>query len=119
MNKRLLGEEKETMVCEFLKKHGYHILERNYRNRYGEIDIIAKEQDYLVFIEVKYRKGTGLTYAKEAVNKKKQQQISKVALFYITKEQIFSEYPMRFDVVALDDYHISVIKNAFSYCYSK
>lgn len=55
-NRRAIGTEYETLACEYLTRHGYQILCRNFRCRQGEIDIIARDRDYLVFIEVKYRR---------------------------------------------------------------
>ncbi len=66
MNNRRLGEEKERFVCEWLEGQGYRILERNFRCRTGEIDIVAQEGGYLVFIEVKYRAAGGSGTAQAA-----------------------------------------------------
>lgn len=55
-NRRAIGTEYETLACEYLTRHGYQILCRNFRCRQGEIDIITRDRDYLVFIEVKYRR---------------------------------------------------------------
>ena len=55
-NNRKIGDEKERFACDWLEKHGYHVIERNFRCRSGEIDIVAREGAYLVFIEVKYRR---------------------------------------------------------------
>lgn len=59
MNKRRIGAEYEKIVCDALGRRGVTVVETNYRNRFGEIDIIAKDGEYLCFIEVKYRSGTG------------------------------------------------------------
>lgn len=110
-NTRKIGSEYERVACEYLKKNGYEILEQNFRCRIGEIDIIARDDKYLCFIEVKYRKDSLSGYASEAVNARKQRIIIKVARFYILKHHISDTYPCRFDVVAIDNNNISLLKN--------
>jgi len=113
-NKRQIGTEKEKLAGAFLEKNGYQIIEYNFRCRQGEIDIIAKDGDYLVFCEVKYRSGTKAGTPMEAVDYKKQRIISRCALFYITKKRL-GELPCRFDVVSVTNQGIQVLKNAFDY----
>ena len=71
-NRRAIGTEYETLACEYLTRHGYQILCRNFRCRQGEIDIIARDRDYLVFIEVKYRRDEHEGDPAEAVDARKQ-----------------------------------------------
>jgi len=121
-NKRSLGTIGEQAAVEFLKEKGYTILVQNYRvGRLGEIDIISQESEYLCFIEVKTRTGTGFGLPCEAVNKKKQQSIIRLAQIYI-KEKKFDNKPVRFDIVEVivnaDNENIcikkiNIIKNAF------
>lgn len=66
-DRRTLGKEKELLAAEWMKGHGYEILEMNYRCRQGEVDIVAKDGAYLVFVEVKYRRDAGAGYPAEAV----------------------------------------------------
>ena len=113
-NKRQIGTEKEKLAGAYLEKNGYDIIEYNFRCKQGEIDIIAKDGEYLVFCEVKYRSDTGSGYPQEAVNYKKQRTLSRCALFYIV-EKGFSYLPCRFDVVAITDQKVELIKNAFEY----
>lgn len=113
-NKRQIGTEKEKLAGAYLEKNGYEIIEYNFRCRQGEIDIIAKDGDYLVFCEVKYRSGTKNGTPFDAVDYKKQRSISRCALFYITKQKL-SEMPCRFDVVSVIDKEIQLLKNAFDY----
>ena len=80
----------------------------------GEIDIIARDGEYLVFCEVKYRAGTGKGYPSEAVDERKQRVISKCALYYLTKKGTM-ELSCRFDVVTILNGKLQVIKNAFDY----
>ena len=83
-NKRSLGAEKEQLAAEYLKKKGFHILEKNFFCRQGEIDLIAvSPEQELVFIEVKYRSDTRNGFPEEAVNKRKQAKIRKISQFYL------------------------------------
>ena len=82
-NNRKVGDAQETRAIFELEKLGYKILQKNFRCRMGEIDLIALHRGYLVFVEVKYRKNTRAGSAAEAVNWKKQQVISRVADYYI------------------------------------
>ena len=85
-----------------------------YLREKGEVDIVAKDGEYLVFCEVKYRSGTGKGYPQEAVDYKKQRTLSRCALFYITEKGL-SYLPCRFDVIGITDQKIELIKNAFDY----
>ena len=82
-NKRNIGSWGEEIGSDFLQKQGLKIREKNFRCKIGEVDIIAEENEYLVFVEVKYRKDLSHGYPREAVNYYKQKTISKVALWYI------------------------------------
>lgn len=113
MNKRQLGTDYENKACEYLKNKGYKILEKNFRTYNGEIDIVAKNGDYIVFVEVKYRQRNSFGYSAEAVNAHKQQVIYKVARGYICKYYKHKEPPCRFDVIAFDNNEITHIINAF------
>jgi len=113
-NKRKIGTEKEKLAGAYLESNGYEIIEYNFRCRQGEIDIIAKDGEYLVFCEVKYRSGMSKGTPFEAVDYKKQRIISRCALFYIAKRRI-GDIPCRFDVVSVTDKEIQVLKNAFDY----
>ncbi len=113
-NKRKIGTEYERIAGKYLEREGYVILAYNYRCRLGEIDIVAREGNYLVFCEVKYRSGTKSGHPSEAVDFKKQKILSRCALYYIMKENA-REVPCRFDVISIYDEQIMVIKNAFDY----
>lgn len=112
-NNRQLGTKKEQLACEYLKKQGYVILDCNYRNRYGEIDIVAKEGTYLCFIEVKYRSSFSCGEALEAVTCKKQKTIMSVANYYCMKHNLGLDVDIRFDVVGIQKDEIILIRNAF------
>jgi len=120
MQKKELGKRGEEVAIRFLKKRGYHILERNYSCKMGEMDIIAREKDTLVFIEVKTRTSTAFGPPQFAVDLSKQIQLSKVALHFL-KEKGIGEIKARFDVVAIllgqQREEIELIKNAFDLQY--
>lgn len=100
-NTKSTGSHGEDLACEFLKKHGYTILERNYRIRGGEIDIVCKDQDYLVFVEVKTRYSHEYGPPLESVTGWKIKALKRTALFYVVKHNCGNK-PYRLDVVAVD-----------------
>ena len=90
-----VGDFGETSACTYLKHRGYKILERNYRNRGGEIDIIAEKGSYVVFVEVKTRNSEDFGAPSEAVNAVKQQKIANTAMAYIMQHRPDNDF--RFD----------------------
>lgn len=114
MNKRTLGKEKEELAAGFLLEKGYRIIERNFRCRAAEIDLIAWDGSILSFIEVKYRSSSRCGDPLEAVGPNKQRKIYEAALFYIARKGVSSDTQMRFDVVSILKDEITLIKNAFS-----
>lgn len=112
-NNRKIGAQKEQLAADFLRRHGYRIVDRNYRCRQGEIDLIAKESGYLVFVEVKYRSGNRFGAPAEAVDFRKQKRICYAAGHYLMSRNVPSNQPVRFDVVAITEKRISVIQDAF------
>ncbi|MBU4128513.1 YraN family protein, partial [bacterium] len=98
--RQILGESGEEAAFEFLRKKRYRILERNYKTPLGEIDIIAQDKDCLVFIEVKSLSNTSYILPQEMVNKRKQEQIIRVALSYL-KAKGLRNADCRFDCVAV------------------
>ena len=90
----------EKLAVEHLKTQGYQILAENYRFRRGEIDIIAKHEKRIVFVEVKTRRSLKYGLPQSAVTKQKQRQISKVALAYLQTHNLI-DTPCRFDVIAI------------------
>lgn len=115
-----LGAFGEELALKKIKRLGYRSILRNYRCPLGEVDLIARDGDTLVFIEIKTRKGKPVGYAKEAVNERKRRQLSKVALSYM-KSQHCCDTKARFDVIAISlgqgEPEIEVIKNAFDLAY--
>ncbi len=112
-NKRAVGDAYEELAVDFLIQHNLIIAERNYRNRQGEIDIIAKDGAYLVFIEVKYRKNNRMGLPQEAVNVRKQQKIRQTAGYYLYQHRYGDDVPCRFDVIAIAGTDVCWIKDAF------
>ncbi|MBQ2800743.1 MAG: YraN family protein [Lachnospiraceae bacterium] len=112
-NKRSIGTAYEEKAVEYLTAKGYRIIKRNFRCRIGEIDIIAKQNDIVVFVEVKYRKTASFGYPEEAVSFSKQKIIRKVAEFFLVGEQLSLDTECRFDVIAILGEEINHIENAF------
>jgi putative endonuclease len=98
--RQILGESGENLACAELKRLGYVILERRYRCRVGEIDIIARQGEVTVFVEVKTREGDEFGGGREAVTAVKQRTIARVALDYMTRHRLHDR-PCRFDVVVV------------------
>ncbi len=120
MNKRVDGARYEGLVCEYLEDNGAVVLQKNFRCRSGEIDIIIRDGKYLVFTEVKFRSDERFGSAEAAVDLKKQKTISKVSDYYRKKYGISDDSPQRYDVVAVrineDGFmQIKWHKNAFNY----
>lgn len=101
LNKRQRGIAGEELAVDFLLKKGYRILERNYRFERGEIDIIAEDNNTLVFVEVKTRRSKEFGEPEDAVTPGKQKQIKQTAEGYIFQYQI-DDRSCRFDIVAID-----------------
>lgn len=114
------GRFGESLAADHLAKNGYRILETNYRNRFGEIDIIARENDTLVFVEVRSRRSDRFGTPQASVNPAKQKKISMVALGYLKAAGKLNR-KARFDVVAVssqaDTPRVEIIRNAFELAY--
>lgn len=115
MNTRKTGAKKEEEACRYLEQKGVRLIERNFRCRQGEIDIIGYDGAYLVFFEVKYRKGDSKGNAAEAVGPGKQKKICRVSDYYRMIHRHPADTPVRFDVVAIDGDRIEWFRNAFAY----
>ncbi|MDK2917373.1 MAG: putative endonuclease [Candidatus Petromonas sp.] len=90
MKRKKLGEMGEKIAAEFLKRQGYNILHQNYRCRFGEIDIVAKDNSSYVFIEVKTRRGLEYGRPIEAINKVKINRMLKTLQFYLKQYKIYN-----------------------------
>lgn len=113
MNNREVGTAFEQKAAQHLIENGYRILYRNFRCKIGEIDLIAKDCNYLCFIEVKYRSGTAKGFPAEAITPTKIRRITRTAQFYMLLHNIPQDTPCRFDAVVILENDISLIKNAF------
>lgn len=115
-NHREIGRIYEEKAVDFLREKGYEILEKNFRCPWGEIDVIAKYGDCLVFVEVKYRGSQRYGTWGEAVDGRKQRRISRAALVFCGRKGYGDSVPCRFDVVGVDGRGVLThIENAFDY----
>lgn len=114
MNQRMVGSCFEAKAAAYLQAEGLCVLQKNYRCRIGEIDLVAKDGDTLVFVEVKYRSGGLYGSPEEAVNQAKQKKIRRVAQFYLIQQGTPPDTCCRFDVIAIGgDGTIVHFQNAF------
>jgi len=111
-----MGRAGEDLARKYLESQGFEIVELNYHYGHGEIDIIARDEEYLVFCEVKARKNDEYGPPEYALTPRKQQQIRRIAAGYLYERDIHDQ-ACRFDVVAIqfkgDEPEINHIKNAF------
>jgi putative endonuclease len=114
-----LGERGEKAAAKYLRRHGYKVLVRRFRTRSGEIDIVCRHQDWLVFVEVKTREDEQMGAPADAVDRIKQRHMTKVALDYLRLLD-YPEVKFRFDIVEVLLQHgarkpndIRLIQNAF------
>ncbi len=112
------GQLAEKAAAKHLKRCGYKIVEQNYFSRFGEIDIIAEKDEYLIFVEVKFRKSNAFGGGAAAVDRRKQERIKKTAMLYLQKYR--EEPSVRFDVVVITSADekirkedVEIIENAF------
>lgn len=117
MNKKISGNEGEEKACEYLKSKGYSILSRNWRTQGGEIDIIVKKADTVVFVEVKTLPNGTPDMLKKELNHQKQHRIIKTSKRFLINHREYSNSYIRYDVILIDMpgfspvYHI---ENAFT-----
>ena len=109
---RIKGSIGENLALQYLRKQKYKIICTNYTNFLGEIDIIAKDKNFLVFVEVKSRSTLEFGRPSEAVDARKQNKIREVATYYLKQNKLFDS-PCRFDVVEVLGDEINHIQNAF------
>lgn len=109
-----LGKRGEKIASKYLEGQGYRIIAKNFKCSYGEIDIIAKDKDEMVFVEVKTRCSQKYGEAREAVDTTKKKHIKKAASYYMTKHKLENEF-IRFDVIEVywkkDKFFIHHLKN--------
>lgn len=109
MNKRLIGKKAEELAVNYLLENNYKILQKNFFSRHGEIDIIAKDKNTIVFVEVKYRKNSKYGLPFESINKLKKERMINTANLYL--ENIDKD--IRFDLISILDNQIEHFKNIF------
>jgi len=112
VSKKEIGTEGEDMAVKALKRKGYKIIEKNFRSRFGEIDIVAEERGCLVFIEVKRRSSTAFGGSFGAIDGKKKAHIIRSAQYYLKSHNCLDR-KARFDVVGIDGDELKIIRHAF------
>ena len=112
-NNRAVGAAFEQMAADYLESLGMCVTDRNYFCRGGEIDIVARDNAYIVFCEVKYRRDTRYGYPEEAVDALKAARIRRTAAGYMLSHHISENTPVRFDVISVLGNKINHIKDAF------
>ncbi|MCL4157394.1 UNVERIFIED_CONTAM: hypothetical protein GTU68_064803 [Idotea baltica] len=112
----ILGNRAEKLACRYLNKQGLELVQKNYHCRYGEIDIVMRDDDYLVFVEVRHRKSMHYGGALASIDKRKQQKLRNTAEHYLNRYKK-TDAPCRFDILCvngdLNKPQIDWIKNAF------
>ena len=112
----LTGPWGEALAADYLRKKHYTIVASRFRSRFGEIDLIARKDGYLIFVEVKYRSNRGYGSPCEAVDHRKQKRISNAAAFYLRRYGYPMDQPCRFDVAQVSADAVELMENAFAYC---
>ncbi len=115
MQPNTYGKRSEIIASDYLKTKGYKILEVNYKNKIGEIDVIAKDKNYIVFVEVKARTSQKFGHPFDAIDEIKQQKIRRIASLYLVKNQKYGS-ACRFDAISilgLENPEITHIVDAF------
>ncbi|MDR2045030.1 MAG: YraN family protein [Clostridium sp.] len=117
MNSRQTGKAGEDLAARYLAERGLRVVERNYRSRQGEIDIIGYHDRYLVFVEVKYRRHDGKGTGEEAVSLPKQQKICRTADSYRLRRRLKDSTPVRYDVLSVGKAAVTWYQDAFPHRY--
>ena len=116
INTKVIGNEGENKAVEFLLHNGYELLHKNWRTRFGEIDIIVKKDNLIVFVEVKSLPKGNLDYLSKVLNKDKQERIIKTSKRFLLNNRQYSNSYIRYDVIVIDMLGMSEvyhIENAF------
>lgn len=112
MDKSAAGRLSEDRARDFLLAMGWEIVDRNFACKLGELDLVAKDGDTLVFVEVRSRSSTTFGSAKESVGGSKKHKLLRTALYYALKKGL-EQSPMRFDVIGIDDDRLEHVVDAF------
>ncbi|HMA69367.1 MAG TPA: YraN family protein [Candidatus Mcinerneyibacterium sp.] len=113
MNNRKVGFEGEQKALELLQKKGYKLIEKNFKCKIGEVDLIVERKKTLIFVEVKFRKNNKMGSPLEAVNMKKQRKIIKTSQFFLLLNNKYENYNKRFDVIGVTTNDMIHIEGAF------
>lgn len=100
-NKKQIGDEAEQLACQFLENQGLTLVESNYRIKGGEIDLVMRDNQHLVFIEVRYRSNNSFGSGAESVDGRKQARLIKAASVYLLEKSSQTTQPARFDVMSI------------------
>lgn len=100
MQSNTYGKRSEIIAADYLKNKGYKILQTNYKNKIGEIDVIAQDKNYIVFVEVKARLSQKFGHPLDAIDEKKQQKIHAIASLYLVEKRKYGK-PCRFDAISI------------------
>lgn len=111
------GHKAEKIAFRYLTDQGLKLIKRNYSCRHGEIDLIMRLQESLIFVEVRYRQSTKFGLPQETVGKTKQRRIAKTAEYFLIDKKMSDQCPCRFDIVAIHgtipNHKINWITDAF------
>jgi len=118
MDARTRGREVEDQARQYLAARGLRLLQRNFRSRHGEIDLVMQDRDSLVFIEVRYRRSPAFGSAAESVDQRKQARLLACARRYLQLHPQCAQLPCRFDVISVNGAGNTLdwIRNAFTAC---
>ena len=106
------GGAAERKAADYLASQGFEILARNYTIRGGEVDVVAREGDFIVFVEVKYRKSPRFSLPRESVTRAKQKRVAQTAMRWL-QEKGLSEANIRFDIVEVLGDSVTLLRGAF------
>ena len=110
--KKKRGRKGEDLACAFLEQNGYRVIERNFRCKMGEIDIVATDGEYICFTEVKARTRTDYGMPRDAVDRRKQQRIARAAILYLIGKE-WQNRLTRFDIAEVSPDDVLYIPDAF------
>jgi len=107
------GQDAELSAERYLHQQGLRTIEKNYRSKTGEIDLIMSDRKSLIFVEVRFRKNNLFGSAAESIDHKKQQRIRSTAEFYLMNHKRFEKHAKRFDVIAITGNELEWLQGAF------
>lgn len=114
---QIIGKQAEDLACEYLHRQGLRLLQRNYTTRYGEIDLVMRDHDTTVFVEVRYRSRDDYVDALNSIDTYKQRKLIRTAQHYLQRQKSNPLHAARFDVIAISaqgtEAQIHWVKNAF------